>query len=239
MQPKLLVIQHEPDTSLGALEPALLGHGLELVVIDTADAERAGLDGVDGLIVLGGEMHPDNPAAALVAERRLIAEAHAGAVPVLGVCLGAQLVSQACGGSAGPAARSEIGWTSLAMTAAAAHDALLSGVEALRLFEWHSYRCTPPEDAVILAENDLCVQAFRIGALTWGIQFHVEVTPEIVAGWAVAGSAELQREGIDPSLLIDVSEQTNSRSMAVADQMARGFGALVRERAHAALAGTA
>ena len=230
MTPKLLVIQHDDDTALGALAPALERHGIAQVVVKPDDVEAASLEGIDGLLVMGGVMHPDDPARVLVRERELIAEAHAGGRPVLGVCLGSQLVSQACGGTAGPAPRSEIGWTPVAMRAAAADDGLLAGVETPTLFEWHYYCCAPPAGSAILAENEVCIQAFRIGERTWGIQFHVEVTPEIVAEWAVLGADELEREGVEASTLVDAPAETFTRSMVVADTMADRFAALVVER---------
>ena len=224
------MIQHDDDTKLGALEPALRRHGIEPVVVTPDGVRAASIEGMHGLLVLGGVMHPDNPAHELAIERELIAEAHETGVPVLGVCLGSQLVSQACGGSAGPSLRSEIGWTPLEMCEAADADALLSGVAAPTLFEWHSYCCTPPEGAAILVENELCIQAFRIGQQTWGIQFHVEVTPAIVAEWAAIAADVLHSEGIDPGLLVGVPAETFESSMAIADLMADRFGALVAAR---------
>ena len=230
MTAKLLVIQHDDDTELGALEPALRRHGVAPVLIKPDDVDGASIEGMHGLLVLGGVMHPDDPARVLALERDLIAEAHAKGLPVLGVCLGSQLVSQACGGTAGPASRTEIGWTPMTMCDASADDGLLAGVSAPTLFEWHSYCCTPPEGAAILAENEVCVQAFRIGDQTWGIQFHVEVTPAIVAEWTVMGADDLASEGVDPATLVDAPAETFERSMAVADLMADRFGALVAAR---------
>ena len=230
MTAKLLVIQHDDDTELGALAPALARHGVASVIVKPDDVESASIEGMDGVLVLGGVMHPDNPARVLVLERELIAEAHEVGLPILGVCLGSQLVSQACGGTAGPASRTEIGWTPMTMCEASAKDGLLAGVSAPTLFEWHSYCCTPPEGAAILAENEVCIQAFRIGEQTWGIQFHVEVTPAIVAEWTVMGADDLASEGVDPATLVDAPAETFERSMAVADLMADRFGALVAAR---------
>ena len=61
--------------------------------------------------------------------------------------------------------------------------------------EWHNYGCTPPADAVVLARSPACVQAFRVGSTTWGLQFHVEVTRPVLEEWCEAAAAELERAG--------------------------------------------
>ena len=109
----------------------------------------------DGLIVLGGIVNPDGTDgdAPLDREREVIADAHARGVPVLGICLGAQLIAQALDGSAERMPAGEIGWVrDRARRRAPQSDALLAGAPpTLDVLEWHSYSCTPPAGAVRLA----------------------------------------------------------------------------------------
>ena len=88
----------------------------------------------------------------------------------------------------------EVGWSAPSSKQAAEDDALLAGAPgALDVLEWHSYSCTPPEGAAILARSEACVQAFRVGTTTWGLQFHVEVTRPILEDWARAGRGRAGR----------------------------------------------
>ena len=99
------------------------------------------------LIVLGGIVNPDGTDgdAPLDREREVIADAHARGLPVLGICLGAQLIAQALGGSAERMPAGEVGWVPIEFDEAAASDALLAGApRRLDVNEWHNYACTPP-----------------------------------------------------------------------------------------------
>ena len=137
-------------------------------------------------MVLGGIVNPDGTDgdAPLDRERELIADMHARGLPVLGICLGAQLVAQALGGGAERMPAGEIGWVRIEFDDAAQNDALLAGApRELDVNEWHNYACTPPAGAAILARNDACIQAFRVGATTWALQFHVEVDDAVLEEW--------------------------------------------------------
>jgi len=103
-------------------------------------------------------------------------------VPLLGVCLGAQMLAVAAGASVGPAAKPEIGWHDVERTA---DDEVLGTLPCrFSAFQWHAYAFDLPAGAVELARSRVCLQAFRVGEKAWGVQFHPEVTREIVAGWA-------------------------------------------------------
>jgi GMP synthase-like glutamine amidotransferase len=115
----------------------------------------------------------------------VLGDAVDGSIPVLGVCLGAQMLGRAVGGSVGPAAAPECGWHPIQLTDAGADDPLFAGrTRTFDVFQWHSYACELPPGAVALAHSAVCLQSFRVGERAWGVQWHPEVTPGSVALWA-------------------------------------------------------
>ena len=131
-------------------------------------------------------MHPDGDDRYpwLAEERALLADLLERGVPLLGVCLGAQLISEAAGARARRAWEPEIGWYSVELTGKASHDPLL-GPLAPRFdaLEWHSYEFRLPAGAIPLARSASCLQAYRVGEAAWGIQFHAEVVLEDFESW--------------------------------------------------------
>ncbi len=208
--PTVLVVQHDLDTPPAALEPPLAALGVRTVTWYALSQPEPPAGDFDGLMVLGGIVNPDGTDgdAPLDRERELIADMHARGLPVLGICLGAQLVAQALGGEAGRMPVGEIGWVRIEFDDAAQNDALLAGApRELDVNEWHNYACTPPAGAAILARNDACIQAFRVGATTWALQFHVEVDDAVLEEWTQTGADELVRLGLGPEVILGTGEQ--------------------------------
>ncbi len=150
----------------------------------------------DAIMVFGGAMHPDQDAEHpwIPGEAAFIGAALAERVPLLGVCLGSQLIARATGALVGPAGVPEVGWHTVELTGAGAADPVL-GTLPLRVeaFEWHYYTFELPVGAELLASNATAHQAYRIGDHAWGIQFHAEVTREMLDTWFVEGERELPR----------------------------------------------
>jgi GMP synthase-like glutamine amidotransferase len=191
----------------------------------SAEPEPAGP--FDGLIVLGGIVNPDGTdgEAPLDRERELIADVHERGLPVLGICLGAQLIAQALDGSAHRMPAGEVGWVPIELDAAAQSDALLAGApRRLDVNEWHNYACAPPAGASLLARSPACIQAFRIGATTWGLQFHVEVTRPVLEEWCAAAAGELEALGLSVEDLLGTDEQRARQlqlAVRIGDRFAR------------------
>jgi GMP synthase (glutamine-hydrolysing) len=225
--PTVLVVQHDLDSPLAALEPPLAALGVRTVTWYALSQPEPPAGAFDGLIVLGGIVNPDGTAgdAPLQREREAIAEAHARGLPVLGVCLGAQLIAQALDGSAERMPAGEAGWILVEFAEAAASDALLAGApRELEVHEWHNYACIPPAGAVVLAQSPACVQAFRVGATTWGLQFHVEVTRPVLEEWCAAAQDELDELGMATEVMLGTDEQRAEQlrlAVRIADRFAR------------------
>ena len=144
------------------------------------------LDAYGAVLVFGGAMHADQEGHHpwLREENFFLQRLLDLRKPVLGVCLGAQLLAKAAGADVGPAPEPEIGWFSVDLTDDATDDPVLGGLPArFDAFQWHYYKHAVPAGGVELARNDLCTQAFRLGDCAWGVQFHPEVTLAQVEAW--------------------------------------------------------
>jgi GMP synthase-like glutamine amidotransferase len=179
--PSVLVVQHAEIESTAALEPILREQGCELAVVrpDLGDPVPADLSEHSGLIVMGGMMSAtsDDGFRSRLAEIALLRAALDTAAPVIGICLGAQLLAAAAGGAVYAGPEPEIGWKPVTFTDAAATDPLFAGLAGpLTVLHWHGDTFDVPADAIHLASSaQYPSQAFRMGETAWGLQFHVEV----------------------------------------------------------------
>jgi GMP synthase (glutamine-hydrolysing) len=185
---RVLVFRHVPFEGLGLIAPVLAARHIE---VDYADLYKAGaavpdITGYDALIFLGGPMSVNDDLPYLGTEMELIRQAMARRQPILGICLGAQLIARALGATVRRNSAREIGWFDLRFTAAGGADRLFHGLSAETVFHWHGETFDLPPGAELLASSDLCRnQAFRIGETVYALQFHLEVTPEIIADWCI------------------------------------------------------
>jgi len=142
--------------------------------------------GYDAIVVLGGEQNVvDAPRLPyLQDEIALVAEALERRQPLLGVCLGAQVLVAAAGGEVVRVSEPEIGWYDVRATPEAPADPLFGALPAsFSAYCWHSYGVELPDEAILLARSEICTHGFRLGDSAWGVQFHPEVTREILLGW--------------------------------------------------------
>jgi GMP synthase (glutamine-hydrolysing) len=184
---RVLSLIHQDDAPTGTFADAVRKRGGELMEWNLArGAPPDPLEGFDAVFVFGGGMHVDQDEQHpwLRDEDALIKSLIAEEVPLFGVCLGGQLIAKAAGAHVGPATQEEVGWHEVELTPEAAGDPVFAAVpERFEAFQWHSYAFDLPPGGVALARNPIGLQAYRIGDHAWGIQFHAEVTREIVAGW--------------------------------------------------------
>ena len=164
--------------------PGVFGDGVEMVRW-RAFAEPPPEADADAIVLLGGATNVvDAPRLPwLAAELDWLAERVADGTPVLGVCLGAQLLAHVLGAEVTRAEPPEIGWHDVELSEAGREDPVLGALpERFCAFQWHSWRCALPEGAVALAHSEVCLQAFRHGR-TLGVQFHPEVDRPTLHGW--------------------------------------------------------
>jgi GMP synthase-like glutamine amidotransferase len=183
----VLAFRHVPFEGLGAIAPALERAGLEFRYVDSwANAVPEELSQpLHGLVFMGGPMSVNDDLPSLRREEDLIRHAARSGVPILGVCLGAQLIAEALGANVRRNPVKEIGWAPVWWTEAGRQDPLFKGLaEPEILFHWHGETFDLPPGAELLAYSAACRhQAFRIGSNVYGLQFHLEVTPDIIEDW--------------------------------------------------------
>ena len=179
--------RHVGFEHLGLIAPALESRGLSVQYVDLSEGASvpARIAEAAGLIFMGGPMSANDDLPYFRAELALIEQAAKSGTPVLGVCLGAQLIAKALGARVYRNHVQEIGWFPVRWTPAAARDPLFAGLSAPEtVFHWHGETFDLPAGAEWLARSEACAhQAFRAGASVYGLQFHLEVTPEMIADW--------------------------------------------------------
>jgi GMP synthase (glutamine-hydrolysing) len=207
--------------------------GLDVVVVPGVSIP-ATPDGFDAVVLLGGGYLPDDDRHApwLPTERELARRAVADGLPLLGVCLGAQLLAAVAGGTVrGDHGRPERGSCPVSLRAEAETDPLFAGLPAeFRVIQNHRDQITGlPPGAVHLAESAACpVQAFRVGERAWGVQFHPEAGADRLDRWDEAALADA---GLDLGVLRAEAEKAEPESARTARRLAAGFADLVRRAA--------
>lgn len=212
---RVLAISHQRDAGAGVFAEAAADSGATLEEWFIAETPHPSSDpfGYDAVMSFGGAVHPDQDGdhAWIAEEKLLLRELLARETPLLGVCLGSQLLVGAAGGTVRRASVPEIGWHEVEITTDGCEDPLLSGLApGFEAFQWHSYECVPPPDAAILASSPVCVQAYRLGASAYGIQFHAEVSAVDVEHWIddYGADPDAIRIGLDP---LAMHSATNER----------------------------
>jgi GMP synthase (glutamine-hydrolysing) len=202
----ILVFRHVPFEHLGLIAPVLDAKGLPWKYVDLfrdPDIPIA-LETATGVISMGGPMSANDDLPYIRRELGLLQQAIAAAKPVLGICLGAQLISKALDAKIYKNPAKEIGWAPVYWTDAARHDTLFRGLnEPETVLHWHGETFDIPAGGERLAWSDLCAnQAFCVSSRVYGLQFHLEVAPEMIAQWCLedanAGDVRELTASIDP-----------------------------------------
>lgn len=188
-----LVVQHVPYEGPGLITHALAAHGLayDVTRVDLGEVLPRDASALDGLVVMGGPMSVHDDLEWLEAERRLIVDALDRAVPVVGICLGAQQLALAAGAEVTTGPSQELGVGSVILTSEGRKDPVFGpeysglGTTSIPCLHWHGDTFSLPEGAVHLAASAAYPhQAFRLGSSAYGLQFHVEVDEQLAEAWA-------------------------------------------------------
>jgi GMP synthase-like glutamine amidotransferase len=214
---RALIVQHEEPTPPGLIKAWLEERGAEVETLRIDEQDPHELDPRDYelIVSLGSEFGAYEDDREWIAhEMDLLREATEADVPILGVCFGGQLLARVLGGRVFRSDREEIGWLPVGT-----RDPEL--VPDGPWFQWHFDTFTPPPGAKVVAENEAGPQAFVLGR-SLGVQFHPEVTPEIMGSWVQAYRHELDEHGVDPDRLLqetrDQSEATRATSLQLLDR---------------------
>jgi len=240
--PLVACLHHLEHEFLGHAEGALRRAGVTL----EERRLRAGdplpsLDEVDGILSLGGEqsvldLELDE---ALASEAELLRRAVSAGVPVLGVCLGGQLLAHALGGSVRRLPRRKVYWAPLEPLPPATGDPLLGALPpGARALHWNEDGFEPPPGAVeLLRRPGPSGEAFRAGESAWGVQFHAEVDEPALEGWYGDWGAALAEAGVDERAARAADAPHMPAQAALSEALFGGFGRVVAARAARSVAG--
>jgi GMP synthase (glutamine-hydrolysing) len=238
MPKPVLAIRHVPFETLGTLEHYLDDAGVGYEYLDMFGPPTVGLLGFEpsqwsGLVILGGPMNVDetDKYPFLADELTWIRQAIDAKLPLLGICLGSQLIAKALGSRVFANAVKEIGWYPITFTDEAENDPLFADSAPLEtVFQWHGDTFDLPAGATLLAMSDQCRnQAFRFGDRTYALQFHLEVTPAMVDDWLAQPTccAELSRlDYIHPQAILAQTPTQMNAMNPFAERVLSRFAAM-------------
>ena len=192
----VLAVIHGDKVRAGVFAEAVAaaGHQLEEWSLAWDTPLPRPIDDYGAVLVFGGAMHADQDDRHpwLRQENLFLQRLLDRHVPLLGVCLGAQLLAKAASAPVGPSSEPEVGWFEIELTEEGRDDPVLGSLPPrFEAFQWHFYTHGLPAGAVELARSRVCTQAFRLGESAWGVQFHPEVTAEQVESWIAEDKNEL------------------------------------------------
>lgn len=237
---KILVFQHVAFEILGTLNPLLKDAGFRLRYVNFGRHPNSEpeIDRYQGLVVLGGPMNVDETDAHphLLTELRMIERAMERNIPILGICLGSQLIAKTLGAPVYANSEKEIGWYDVAPTDSGAQDPLFGHFAPReQIFQWHGDTFDLPRGAVHLATSPACEnQAFRYGDNVYGLQFHMEVDEPLIERWLQVPNLERELHALKghagPDEIRRATPQHMPRLSELADRTFREFVKLFGER---------
>ncbi|MEX0886817.1 MAG: type 1 glutamine amidotransferase [Phycisphaeraceae bacterium] len=224
----ILVVEHHASEHPAQLGSILRDHGhrLRVVELHAGDPLPPDLDDIDGIISLGGPMNVTDAEKHpwMAREMELLRQAHEAGIPIVGVCLGAQMIAAALGGTVAAMDQAEIGWHPVRLAFPGTIDPLMAGIPwNARQFHLHGQAVTDlPPGATPLAGSAMCrVQAFKVGLKTYGFQYHFEWTRDDIervlsrhADWIRAGGADADALRRDMDLHYDTYRHLGDRQIA-------------------------
>ena len=192
---KVLSVQNIACESLGTLEDLLEADGFTIETVNAQTDRIPDAAGYSAVIILGGPMAVYDDFPYLQKEQEMVRGAVKNDIPVLGICLGSQLIAQAMGGRVYKGQRKELGWHQVSLTGDGEKELFAGAGKAMRVFQWHGDTYDLPPNATVLAYSDLYPQAFRIKSAI-GVQFHLEVDERLIRAWMKEYGSEVKAEKV-------------------------------------------
>jgi len=197
----ILVIKQVNLEGLGLFSCFLKGKNIKINIVSMENKQLLPpLEECKGIIALGGPMnvYEQKKYPFLEEEENYLAKALQRQIPILGICLGAQLLAKVLGAKVKRAEKKEIGWYEINLLKKAKNDPLLKGLEdELMVFQWHQDSFELPKKSVLLASSKVCQnQAFRFGENSWGLQFHPEMNKKQIFSWLYGYQSNLDKSRI-------------------------------------------
>jgi GMP synthase (glutamine-hydrolysing) len=231
MESKILSVQNISFETLGTLEQLIKFDGYKIENIEAqTDPIPSNVQQYAAIIILGGPMAVYDNVEYLKKEQELVRHAIKAEIPVLGICLGSQLIAQAIGGKVYKGAKKEIGWSTVEVNSAGLVD-LFKGInnKEIKVFQWHGDTYDLPPNTTIMASSKLYAQTFRFGSAI-GIQFHLEITDEMIHRWAEEYAKELECERIDTRDLLVQKDHELGELREICKTVYSNFSKLIKNR---------
>ncbi|MCQ9207077.1 MAG: type 1 glutamine amidotransferase [Omnitrophica bacterium] len=225
----VLIVKHIDIEGPGIYAEFLKNAKHETITVELARGEELPTDfeRIEAVITLGGPMnvYEEEKHPFLEQELKFLRRTVKAEIPLMGICLGAQMIAKACGAKISKADNKEIGWHRVRLTDKGLKDPLFEGLgRELEVFQWHEDQFDVPEEGFLLAESDICPQAFKVGKNAYGLQFHYEVTPQMIERWIEEYDYRKDSEGRVGAqhMLIDAHKK-EKEFLKIGQQVIRNF----------------
>ena len=222
----VLIVRHTATEGAGYFSEFLDRYAIpwQLLRVDTGEALPDNLNGYSGLCLMGGPMSVNDDLPWIAKELALIRQAVSENIPVIGHCLGGQLLSKAMGGEVTQNPIKEIGWGNVRVTDVDAAEGWISGTQPINVFHWHGETFSIPPNGVRILESAYCTnQGFILNNRHVGLQCHIEMTPEMVQTWCESGAEEIAASAspaVQTAAVMQANLDTQTRQLhVIADKL--------------------
>ncbi len=227
---QILCIKNISIETLGNMENYLLSDGFKVkeILATSKKIKSQKLSNYDAVFILGGPMSVNDNLDYLLEEKKLIHSSFNLGIPIFGICLGSQLIASSCGGKVYKGPKKEIGWGEVQITSKG-QSGIFDKIprNKIRVFHWHGDTFTLPSEAEILSKSDLYVQAFKFKNAI-GIQFHLEVTKDMIENWIRKYHKELKNENIASDGFVNDIDRNVSELESISKIVYENFKSMIQ-----------
>jgi GMP synthase-like glutamine amidotransferase len=232
----VLAIKHVSIEGPGIISDFFRNSKWQLETIDLGNGEKLPSDfnNIEAVIVLGGPMNAneEDRFPFLKEEDIFIKQAIKREMPILGICLGAQLLAKATSAKVRKAKKKEIGWYKVRLTEDGKSDQLFKDLDVeLDVFQWHEDTFELPDKAVLLATSNICRnQAFRFSKNAYGLQFHIEVTPDMIKAWIKEYADDEETRSINIQKMFLDTDDKKRKFIKQSNRLLSNFSQLIADK---------